>query len=139
MVRDKVSIIQLLQASYKERMERIPGRGAGDASDLVRRRLPGPQEFLHAEPRGTGGFSGHASGNSLPGARAETGLAETRTGAIVGRQTADRFHWKIGDQVPIKSPIWHKSDGSDTWEFDIVGIYDAKDKGGFDTTAVLSV
>ena len=52
----------------------------------------------------------------------------TRTGAIVGRQTAEKFHWKIRNQVPIKSPIWHKSDGSDTWDFDIVGIYDAKDK-----------
>ena len=57
----------------------------------------------------------------------------TRTGAIVGRRTANRFHWKIGDQVPIRSTIWSGPDGSRTWTFDIVGIYDGKDKGT-DTT-----
>ena len=25
---------------------------------------------------------------------------QTRTGAIVGRKTAERFHWKIGDKDP---------------------------------------
>jgi len=57
----------------------------------------------------------------------------TRTGAIVGRRTADRFHWKIGDRIPIQTPIW----GADrTWEFDIVGIYDGAKKGT-DTTWML--
>src|SRR5258706_318267 len=54
--------------------------------------------------------------------------AETRTGAIVGKSTADRFHWKVGDKVPIFSPIWRKADGSQTWEFDIVGIFTANQK-----------
>ena len=36
----------------------------------------------------------------------------TRTGAIVGRKTAERFHWKIGDRVPILSSIWAKGDGT---------------------------
>src|SRR5262249_59360413 len=58
---------------------------------------------------------------------------QTRTGAIVGRKTAERFHWKIGDKVPIQSAIWSKADGSRLWEFDIVGIYDGKEKGT-DTT-----
>jgi putative ABC transport system permease protein len=58
---------------------------------------------------------------------------QTRTGAIVGRKTADRFHWKIGDKVPIQSTIWSKEDGGRNWEFDIVGIYDG-DKSETDTT-----
>jgi putative ABC transport system permease protein len=53
----------------------------------------------------------------------------TRTGAIVGRNTANRFHWKVGDKVPIMSPIWMRK----TWEFDIVGIFDGAKKGT-DTT-----
>src|SRR5439155_2310526 len=53
---------------------------------------------------------------------------ETRTGAIVGRDTAERLHWKIGDRVPVFTPLWPKSDGSRTWDFDIVRIYDAKEK-----------
>jgi putative ABC transport system permease protein len=58
---------------------------------------------------------------------------ETRTGAIVGRKTAERFHWKIGDKVPIQSSIWSQEAGSRNWEFDIVGIYDG-DKKETDTT-----
>ena len=53
---------------------------------------------------------------------------ETRTGAIVGRKTAERFHWKIGDKVPIQSSIWSQEDGSRNWEFDIVGIFDGDEK-----------
>jgi putative ABC transport system permease protein len=35
--------------------------------------------------------------------------------------------------VPIQSTIWSQPDGSYTWDFDIVGIFDGKDKGT-DTT-----
>ncbi len=42
-----------------------------------------------------------------------------RQGAIVGRVTAERFHWKIGDRIPIRSTIF----GNDAWEFNIDGIY----------------
>jgi putative ABC transport system permease protein len=53
---------------------------------------------------------------------------KTRTGAIVGRSLVDRFKWKIGDRVPLTSPIWpRKGDGA--WEFEIVGIYEGVRKG----------
>jgi putative ABC transport system permease protein len=45
-----------------------------------------------------------------------------RQGAIVGAKTAERFHWKIGDRVPIKTTLY----GGGTWEFNIVGIYHGK-------------
>jgi putative ABC transport system permease protein len=57
----------------------------------------------------------------------------TRTGAIVGRKTAEKFHWKIGDKIPIQSSVWSQANGSRTWEFDLVGIFDGKKKGT-DTT-----
>jgi putative ABC transport system permease protein len=56
----------------------------------------------------------------------------TRTGAIVGQSLADRFHWKLGDKIPLQATIFAKKDGSNTWIFDLVGIYhvrDAKLKG----------
>jgi putative ABC transport system permease protein len=56
-----------------------------------------------------------------------------RQGAVVGITTARRFGWKIGDRIPIQGTIWRpKSGNGDTWEFNIVGIYDAEP--GFDTT-----
>ncbi len=45
-----------------------------------------------------------------------------RQGAIVGAKTAERFHWKIGDRIPIKSTIF----GNGAWEFNIDGIYHGK-------------
>ncbi len=42
-----------------------------------------------------------------------------REGAIVGARTAERFHWKIGDRIPIKTTLY----GGGSWEFNIVGIY----------------
>ena len=62
-----------------------------------------------------------------------TAWEETRTGAVVGRSTADKFKWKIGDKVPLQATIWPKKGGDRTWEFDIVGIYDGEKKST-DTT-----
>jgi putative ABC transport system permease protein len=52
-------------------------------------------------------------------------LLNTRTGAIVAKTLADRFGWKVGDRVPIQATIWPKADRSNSWEFDLVGIFDA--------------
>lgn len=50
----------------------------------------------------------------------------TRTGAVAGRKLVDRFGWKIGDRIPIRTTFWRPTDGNDTFEFDLVGIYDGK-------------
>jgi len=41
-----------------------------------------------------------------------------REGAIVGEDLVKRFHWKVGDRIPIKGTIF-----PGTWEFNIRGIY----------------
>ena len=55
-----------------------------------------------------------------------------RTGAILGRDTANRYEIKVGDTLPIMPDIWQKKGGG-AWEFKIVGIYDS-DKPGTDLT-----
>ncbi len=45
-----------------------------------------------------------------------------RQGAIVGARTAERFHWKIGDRIPIKTTLY----GGGSWEFNLDGIYHGK-------------
>jgi putative ABC transport system permease protein len=55
-------------------------------------------------------------------------FVSTRDGAIVGRQLADQFGWKVGDIVPLNSFIWTKADGSRTWEWRVVGIFDGRDQ-----------
>jgi putative ABC transport system permease protein len=134
-VRHKVSIIQLLPESYKARMERIPGVVLAthqtwfggiyqDPKNFFMQCPVVPEEFLDIHPE------------IVVSPEQKKAWLQTRTGAVVGRKTVDKFHWKIGDKVPIRSTIWAQGDGNFTWAFDIVGIYDGRDKGT-DTTALL--
>ena len=45
-----------------------------------------------------------------------------RQGAIVGRKLADKFGWKIGDQIPLRGTIY-----PGTWTFNLRGIWDGAD------------
>lgn len=48
---------------------------------------------------------------------------EVRTAAIAGAELVRKYGWKIGDRVPLSTDIRQKN-GSSTWAFDIVGIYE---------------
>ena len=131
-VRQKVSIINLLPVSYEARMDRIPGVDFSTHQTWFGGIYQDPKNFFMQNPVEPEKFLKIHPEIIIPPEQVTNWLA-TRTGAIVGRRTANRFHWKIGDKVPIQSTIWVRPDGSRTWEFDIVGIYDGKDKGT-DTT-----
>jgi putative ABC transport system permease protein len=45
-----------------------------------------------------------------------------RQGAVAGAKLAQRFGWKIGDRIPIKTTLY----GGGAWEFNLVGIYHGK-------------
>jgi putative ABC transport system permease protein len=53
-------------------------------------------------------------------------LSRTRTGAIVGQQLVQRYGWKVGERIPIQSPLGRR-DGSNVWTFDIVGTFTQPD------------
>ena len=127
-VRHKVSLIMLLPVNYKTRMERIPGVASavhftwfnGIYQNESKNFFPSfpvePEPFLAMYPEYV-----------LPEAHKQAWL-KTRTGAIVGRALMDRFKWKIGDRVPLLSPIWPRKGGA-AWDFEIVGIYEGAKKG----------
>ncbi|WP_129776390.1 ABC transporter permease [Peristeroidobacter soli] len=51
---------------------------------------------------------------------------QDRTGVIVGPLLAERFKWKVGDTIPLRSNIWtRKDDGGNVWPMKIAGIYQA--------------
>ena len=56
--------------------------------------------------------------------------ARNRQGAVIGREIAEQYGLKIGDRIPLQSTIWPMMDGSRTWEFDIVGIFESDDPRG---------
>jgi putative ABC transport system permease protein len=128
-VRHKVSLIMTLPITYQQRIERIPGVDRvshatwfngiyqNEAKNFFGSFPVDPERFLDVFPE-----------YSLPPDQKEAWL-RTRTGAIVGKQLAQRFGWKIGDHVPLISPIWPRK-GDQAWEFEIVGIYDTVDHRG---------
>lgn len=50
----------------------------------------------------------------------------TRTGLMVGRVTAEQWGWKVGDKISLSSNIFSQKTGGQTWEFNIVGIFDGE-------------
>lgn len=44
-------------------------------------------------------------------------------GILVGRKLARKYHWAVGDTIPIKTAARKSPDGSDTWYFKIDGIF----------------
>lgn len=129
-VRHKVSIIQLLPETYQARMERLPGVAAAAHQTWFGGIYQDPKNFFMQCPVVPADFMAMFPEFLLAPEQMQA-WAATRTGAIVGRNTADRFHWKVGDKVPIMSPIWMRK----TWDFDIVGIFEGAKKGT-DTTAL---
>jgi putative ABC transport system permease protein len=57
-------------------------------------------------------------------AEALAAMDRTRNGVIVGKATAEDRGWKVGDRIPVQSLNVALKDGSTTWEFEIVGIWD---------------
>ncbi len=48
-----------------------------------------------------------------------------RAGVIVGKATADRFGWKVGDSIPVRSNIYSNQDGTQIWQMNIRAIFSA--------------
>ena len=133
-VRHKVSLIMTLPEAYKARMERIPNVTSAVHFTWFNGIYQNePKNFFGSFPVEPEAFLALYPEYVLPEDQKQAWL-KNRVGAIVGRSLVDRFKWKIGDRVPLMSPIWpRKGDGA--WEFEIVGIYDgakkATDTSGF--------
>ena len=122
MMMHKVSLIQLLPVSYMRDIQSTPGVKlvshntwfGGTYQDNANQFAviavdPDPYLKLYPEFK-------------VPPGQLKTWLAD-RQGALVGRDVAARYGWKIGDKVPIQGTIWRPKEGS-TWYFNVDAIYD---------------
>ncbi len=122
----KVSLIMPLPVSYQPRLQQTKGVEIAshqswfggiyqDPSNFFANIAVEPEPFLKTYPEFV-----------LPPEQVEA-WKNDRQGAIIGRDLAERFNWKIGDRVPLTATIWLPKSGNPTWEFNIVGIYDGAD------------
>jgi putative ABC transport system permease protein len=127
-VRHRVSLIMTLPVTYGTRIQTVPGVEAVAHWTWFNGIYQNePKNFFGSFPVNPEAFFDLHPEYLLPDEQKQAWL-KTRTGAIVGRTLVERFGWKIGDRVPLTSPIWPR-EGDGAWEFEIVGIYDGAKKG----------
>jgi putative ABC transport system permease protein len=128
----KVSLIQPLPESYLERLRAIDGVQAVTHNSWFGGIYQDPSNFFGQIALDPEVYFGMYPELRLPEEQMAAWL-DDRQGAVVGRSTANRFGWKVGDRIPLQATIWlPKSGEGNTWEFNLVGIYDGDP--GVDTT-----
>jgi putative ABC transport system permease protein len=120
----RLSLIQPLPYSYYARIQAVPGVKAVTFSNWFGGVYQDPKNFFANFPIESKTFLDMYPELVLPKAQRRV-FEKTRTGAIVGQSLADRFGWKIGDQIPLKATIFPRRDGSPVWTLDLVGIFHA--------------
>lgn len=125
---DKISLINMMPMSYLNRIRSVEGVDSvahatwfGGYYQEQRNQFGqfpvDPQSYFEMYPE-----------FNIPAEQFEA-FKRNRTGAVVGRELAEKFGWKIGDRIPIQATIWTKADGGRTWEFDLEGIFSNDDPG----------
>jgi len=122
---NKITLIMPLPLSYKLQLEQVPGVQTvtheswfngiyQDPSNFFANIAVEPEPFMKVYPEFI-----------IPPDQVKAWLAD-RQGAIVGKDLAARFNWKVGDRIPLTGTIYQPKQGQ-TWEFNISGIYDGAD------------
>jgi len=128
----KVSIIQLLPESYLERIRATPGVTDACSHTWFGGIYQDPKNFFMQIPVDPECMLRMYPEFILPADQKKAWIADQQ-GAIVGRATAAKYGWKIGDRIPIQATIWRKKDNSTNWEFNLDGIYTGAEQGTDET------
>jgi putative ABC transport system permease protein len=123
---NRISIIQPLPLSYRDKILRIPGVKAITHNNWFGGVYQDEKNFF---PQFAIDVENQRA--VLPELKVPddqwANFVKDRQGAIAGAKTAARFGWKIGDRIPIKTTIFG---GASTWEFNLDGIYHSTTVGG---------
>jgi len=117
---NKVSIIQPLPLSYRDRLLRIPGVTQVTFANWFGGVYQDERNFFPQFAIDRETYRQMFAEFVIPDGQWQAFLAD-REGCIVGQALAERFKWKLGDRIPIKGTIF-----PGTWEFNIRGIYRGK-------------
>jgi putative ABC transport system permease protein len=120
----RMTLIQLFPRSYLARIDAIEGVTSAvsfnwlggtyqDERNQVAVQSTDPDRFFKVYPE-----------YRLPEDQKADWIAD-RGSIIVGKAVAARYGWKIGDTIPIRSSYYRRTDGGNSWDFRIAGIFDA--------------
>jgi putative ABC transport system permease protein len=133
MVIHKISIIMPLPLSYQSQLRSVPGVETVTHNTWFGGVYQDPTNFFSSIATEPEPYFSMYPEIHLPPEQMKAWTAD-RQGAVIGVDLAKRFGWKVGDRIPLKGTIYRTKSGGDSWEFNIVGIYDGEpgvDKTGF--------
>jgi putative ABC transport system permease protein len=119
----KVSMIQTFPVSYANRVRGVDGVVEAAPFTWLGGIYQDERNQVAAQGTDAESFLAVYSEYALPPEQRADWLAD-RGSMIVGKTLAERFGWKIGDVVPIRSAFYRKADGGDTWDMRLAGIYE---------------
>jgi len=122
-VRNKTSLIMPLPLAYQERLRQVDHVTEATFATWFGGVYQDQKNFFPQFAIDTETYRQVFPEFEIPDDQWQAFLAD-REGAVVGRTTAERFAWKIGDRIPIQGTIW-----SGTWEFNIRAIYEGSRQG----------
>ena len=119
---NRTSIINLIPLSYRDRIQRIPGvKNVAHynwfGGTYIEEKNFFPQFVIDPENQR------QVYPELIVPDDQWKAFLNDRQGAITGAKTAARFHWKIGDRIPITTTLYGVSGA---WEFNLDGIYHGK-------------
>jgi putative ABC transport system permease protein len=119
-VRNRISLIMPLPLSYQERMRQFEHVTEATHATWFGGIYQEPKNFFPQFAIDTDSYRTVFAEFVMPDEEWQAFVGD-REGAVVGRYTADRFDWKVGDRIPLQGTIW-----PGTWEFNIRAIYDGE-------------
>ncbi len=125
--RNAVSLVFFLPISYKEKIRQVPGVTEVGYSDWFGGVYKDEKNFFPNFATDAKTAIDLFPEFIIPPDQ-KTAFLRDRKGAVVGRKTAERFGWKLGDIVTLKGTIFPGN-----WEFVIRGIYRGAQKGTDET------
>lgn len=118
----KTSIIQPLPRAYLERVRQIGGVRAVSSLSWFGGIYQDPTRQLVVFAVDPNYFDLYPTELQVAPAEWQAWQAD-RGGAIVGEGLAARYHWKVGDVIPLQSNIYRRRDGAGAWPVHIDGLY----------------
>ena len=125
-VRSRISLVMAVPRVYDEQIRNVNGVTGVTHANLFIGIYKHPKNFFGQVAVDPAGYLRVFSEFLLPKDRLDSWL-RTRTGAVAGRRIAEKFGWRIGDKITLRSSMFPTKSGQD-WTFDLVGIYDGKYK-----------
>ena len=120
LVINKVSLIQPLPIAYKDRVQRTAGVKEVSFANWFGGVYQDEKNFFAQFAIDHETWASMYPEFLVPDDQWKAFMAD-KQGAVIGKATADRYGFKVGDRVPLKGAIYPGD-----WEFNVRGIYTGK-------------